>query len=198
MTSYHWASLDAGKKVWRQKAAEIRSDLEIDHPRHLAPLAEFLQSNARQPGWVVGFRAMAGEVDLASLMSRTELGPFALTRTPDSSMDLTVHPADSPTELHRYGFEQPAARSPNIADADIAVVLVPGLVFGHDGSRLGRGKGYYDRFLARLVASTASTPGPALVAITADVVTTSVPTDSHDITMTHLATSTGISPVEVR
>jgi ribonuclease D len=31
-----------------------------------------------------------------------------------------------------------------------AAFLVPGIVFGKDGSRIGRGAGYYDRFLAKL------------------------------------------------
>ena len=33
-----------------------------------------------------------------------------------------------------------------------AVILVPGLLFSADGKRLGRGKGFYDRYIAAIPA----------------------------------------------
>ena len=46
-----------------------------------------------------------------------------------------------------YGIYEPSVIREAEAD-DIDVALVPGLAFGRDGSRMGFGKGYYDRLLA--------------------------------------------------
>lgn len=48
----------------------------------------------------------------------------------------------------RFGIWEPVGPAIDVATVDFA--LVPGLAFTRDGRRLGRGRGYYDRFLARL------------------------------------------------
>ena len=59
------------------------------------------------------------------------------------------------TEANEWGIREPLESLPLIAKKDFparAAILVPGLAFAKDGRRLGRGKGFYDRYLAELLA----------------------------------------------
>ena len=136
---------------------------------------------------VLTFLSMRGEIGAESIVGRTHHRPFT-TRTPAQG-PLTVHPFHGARERHRYGFEQPLEGSKEADLSNIGIVLVPGLAFDRTGGRLGRGKGYYDRLLARL-------PGRLRVALTLErLIVPRVPTEAHDISMTHLATENGVKPV---
>lgn len=45
-----------------------------------------------------------------------------------------------------YGIKEPTSIIPARPE-DIDIAIIPGIAFGKDGSRLGFGKGYYDKFL---------------------------------------------------
>lgn len=175
------------KAEWRERARAARRGLRIDHGAHCEALATFL--SAGPPGWVVAYHPLAGEVDLGSLLADDELGPFGVTRTP-SAGPLTVHPVGGEVERHPYGFVQPVAGAPHVPDAAIAAVLVPGLAFDRLGTRLGRGAGHYDRFLARFDRSHV-----AFVGVTGGYVVAELPAEPHDVAMTHLCGPFGVLPV---
>lgn len=85
-----------------------------------------------------------------------------------------------------FGIREPAEsarRWNSLATVGPAAVLVPGLAFDRTGGRLGRGRGYYDRFIAktRLEAGVAGEHPPLFIgyAFPGQLID-SVPTDSHD------------------
>lgn len=139
-------------------------------------------------GDIVTYRPMPGEISLETLLT-THAERLLVTRTPQDG-PLTVHRVGGPTERHRFGFEQPAAGSPEADRSKVGAVLVPAVLFGRDGTRLGHGAGYYDRLLPTLP------PEAHRIAVSWSAMTVAtVPTDAHDVTMTHLVTEHGLVSV---
>ncbi len=180
------------KRRWRSRARSERESIELHHDRFCRVLDRFLAETVAPELSVVVYQAMGNEIDLTPLVEAHDdpTGRFAVTRTPDDGLVLTVHPWGSPQERHPYGYDQPRADSPRLADGEIGAVLVPALAFDVTGARLGRGKGYYDRFLARL------SPSCLRIGVTGDYVVERLPVGRHDVTMTHLAFSDRVSAVE--
>lgn len=183
------------KAHWRRWGRARRAELDLSElsERIAAVLGAWL--DAQPPTTVLLYRAMAGEIGLDRLAEAAGSDGrhrWATTRTPPAG-PLTLHPWDSPLERHRFGYDQPVADASVVEDSSIGIVVVPGLVFDRAGRRIGYGKGYYDRLLARL----GTVPDAVLavgVAPTASVVDR-LPVEAHDRTMTLLATESGMTPV---
>lgn len=76
-----------------------------------------------------------------------------------------------------YGIHEPAASDIDISSA--SAILIPALRVSRDGSRLGRGAGYYDRALANV--PTHATGGPIRICLVFDdEVDDLVPSEAHD------------------
>lgn len=75
------------------------------------------------------------------------------------------------------------AVNPDVLD----LVIVPGVAFDAEGHRLGRGKGFYDRFLTTLPATT------AVVGVAHDCqMLPAIPTEPHDMTIPTIVTPSGV------
>lgn len=77
-------------------------------------------------------------------------------------------------------------RQPHSADIDL--VFVPGTAFDKRGGRLGRGRGYYDRFLPKLRPETLK-----IGVIPDRLVLPEIPMTSHDCFVDYLLTESGLA-----
>jgi 5-formyltetrahydrofolate cyclo-ligase len=136
---------------------------------------------------ILTYRAMANELSLDGLADDVGWQRFAVTRTPPHG-PLTLHPAVGAMEQHRYGFAQPTADAFELQPRHIALALVPGVAFDRHGTRLGHGAGYFDELLAKLPEDC-----PRVGIACRDLVFEQLPSEPHDIAMTHLATEDGVT-----
>ena len=84
------------------------------------------------------------------------------------------------------GVREPIAGNP-VPVRDIDFVIVPGLGFTQTGFRIGRGMGFYDRFLAQ-----ADFLGRSCGLAFEEQVLDTLPVLDHDVPLSMLATDTGI------
>jgi 5-formyltetrahydrofolate cyclo-ligase len=86
----------------------------------------------------------------------------------------------------QHGVREPISGKPIPIDL-IDLVIVPGLGFTADGQRIGRGMGFYDRFLAQ-----SEFIGLSCGLAFEDQVIPSLPTLDHDVPLDMLSTNHGI------
>lgn len=98
---------------------------------------------------------------------------------------LTTDVLDTP-----LGIREPADGMP-IPLSDIDLVIVPGLGFDERGNRLGRGRGFYDRFLAHR-----DFRGVACALAFEEQVVPEVPADDTDVRMDLLVTDVAVRRFE--
>ena len=86
---------------------------------------------------------------------------------------------------HPYGMLEPGEDCPRLETAQIDLALVPGLAFDRAGGRLGRGGGYYDRWLAGFSGVTVALCRQA-------VFFNALPRLPHDLGVDLVVTETGL------
>lgn len=145
-------------------------------------------------GWLNCF---PGELDLADLLDRVlpSKAVYLPSMLPAGQMQFSKIEKDwrASMQIEPNGFLTSISSDSSIWSSDSqAVVLIPGLAFDMRGGRLGRGKGYYDRFLAQYQSSIVAKVGICLDFQLVD----EVPTGATDILVDYICTEKGCSPVE--
>ena len=77
---------------------------------------------------------------------KTVLLPVVLN---GEDMELRIYRGTEDLKTGNFGIMEPVGK-PFLCYSEIDVAIIPGMSFDNDGNRLGRGKGYYDRLLAKI------------------------------------------------
>lgn len=85
-----------------------------------------------------------------------------------------------------FGVLEPAPGSEAKDLQQIQGLLIPGLVFNKNGSRLGKGKGFYDKTLASYNGIKVG------VCFEFQISSAQLPVETHDVTMDFLVTEVGL------
>ncbi len=161
----------------RAQSAEIR--------RHLR-----LWLADRPPGVIAAFSAIPGEPLLLPLLAELPQYRWVLPRMEGTALAFHFTATADPGAFAAgaFGIAEPPADSPACPAAEIGIFLCPGMAFTRGGTRLGRGKGYYDRALAA-AGGAALRVGVCF----RDQVLAEIPAEGHDLPMHFLATPEGVA-----
>ncbi len=172
----------------RRRAAAILAGMT---PEEAARRSRGAVERLRSTHWwhdcpvVLTFLSMPGELDTASLvasgLAEGKTVAVPVIRGPEIFFRV-IHGLAEDLPRDRYGIPQPDPASPPWAEAPQpgpVLVVTPGMAFDAACHRLGRGKGLYDRFLARLRGVPALEALAIGLAFEAQVIE-AVPFEEHD------------------
>jgi 5-formyltetrahydrofolate cyclo-ligase len=137
---------------------------------------------------ILFFAPVPDEPDLWPLLNETLAGKQMAALPCFDPGNETYHPrriTDLRVEIlsGKFGIREPAETCVAIPPNDLDLVLVPGVAFGLDGHRLGRGKGYYDRLLQNFTGTKIG------IAFDEQIVD-AVPSEQNDVPMDLILTPT--------
>jgi 5-formyltetrahydrofolate cyclo-ligase len=150
------------RKTLRKQLAEIPAGVFQDEGRRAA---EFI---ARYQPWqdaetVLLFLSAPGEIETAPLLDLAfQQGKRVFLPKVEGEIArfFRVMSADGPWQTGAFDIREPLVEDPDRTeefpprsgggDGKAMVLVTPGMAFDRQGNRMGHGKGYYDRFFARL------------------------------------------------
>jgi len=110
-------------------------------------------SRVQKADAILMYHSLPDEVDTHSALDQLlAMGKKVLLPKVISDTEMTIHEYTGPDSLQPsepYGILEPTTPEISIYNFQF-VAVVPGMAFDREGHRLGRGKGYYDRFLSRI------------------------------------------------
>lgn len=173
------------RKILSAYTFEQKQMLDLKLKEHFRTIfAKMLAQSAKNTLTVLTYMPLSDEPDIGDLFALNaniiEILPISL-----AAGELRLKKREDKFQQGMYGIIEPDTASPEVLPEDIDYAIIPGRAFGKNGERLGRGKGYYDRLLARCNCPTIGLCYDAQVF--ADI-----PMSEHDKYLTYIITPTTV------
>ncbi len=142
-------------KQLRIQKEEVRFLKSLKIKNKLFKLPEFQQALT-----ILFYSSFDGEVDTCDMIKNAQengkkIGLPKVDRNSNFFVPTLIEYLDKELEIGAYGIKEPiSTEGKTLSLKEIDMVVVPGVAFDKQNNRLGRGKGYYDRFLRMLPSST--------------------------------------------
>ena len=145
------------KEDLRRQIRQIKRQFTLKQLEELSlPIVTRLRQQLSGSQTIVAYYPLPDEVDIRPLLDEwiAEGKSVILPKvTGDDTMELRRYTSHDDLQEGAFHILEPVGEL--FTDfASIDVVLVPGVAFDAEGHRLGRGRGYYDRFLRTLTVQT--------------------------------------------
>lgn len=171
----------------RLKLREIPAAERVTESRRACELLK-QQKIWREAGSILFYAPMASELDVWPLVPDAQAGGKSILLPrfdAEQNCYVACHIKDSDKDIQSGQFNireaNPICAINSLKRLDL--ILVPGIAFDLSGNRLGRGKGFYDRMLAKIAGATCG------VAFDQQIVT-QIPVEPYDIRLSCILTPT--------
>jgi 5-formyltetrahydrofolate cyclo-ligase len=187
------------KRALRRSVARLAASMSADE--RFAASERVCRTIERLPAFasarsVAMYSALEDEVDLSALMvlaiesGRDVLLPVTDVEQTTMRFVSVENPARGLKE-GAFGILEPRLGMPLGDVSRLGLVLVPGSAFDAGGGRLGRGGGYYDRFLSMLKPLRSGGPAKIGIGFSCQLVE-SVPVGPRDVALDYIVTEDGV------
>lgn len=166
--------------------AEAMRDASLAAGAHVMATSEFIRAETVMIYLPLRYELDARPIALRAWQEGKSVAVPLIGKDQRHILPVTVKSLDEPMDTDEYGVQIPVSYEPVPVEM-IDMVVTPGLGFDRSGHRLGRGGGYYDRFLSHPLLS-----GLICGFALDEQVVQKIPVDAHDISVEMLATPTSL------
>ncbi len=188
------------RKVIRDRNRNVLTgDPETRSAFALDKIPSFWKEKILSARMVAAYMPLPDELDLSAMLSdlRQNGAQVCFPKVDGDDMAFYVPETSTCQIKGRFGILEPTADSKPVSLAEMDLVFVPAMAFSEEGVRLGRGKGYYDKFFSCVKSTGAGAFSGLLIGVVSKRnLFLHLPSDPWDLTVNAILTEEGLIEIK--